>query len=355
MSYIDPAGKLLAHIDRLADLKDGGTPSPINIEIDLSNRCSLGCEWCHFAYTHTRGPLAGKRGKPSGAISGGDLMDTDLAMAILDDLGGIGGISVTWTGGGESTLHPDFNLIVSYAAQRGIRQGIYTHGGHITQERAALLKEHFDFVYVSLDAADAESYKRAKGVDRFDTVCANIRRLVAASGDATIGVGYLVTETNWEAAGDAAGLAYALGADYVQFRPTIHYEQADPDHPAENTEWLAAAIPHLERVAAAFSIVEVDLDRFNAYRDWAGHGYETCWWSALQTVITPNGFVWTCVNKREHPASLLGELAEEPFEDIWARRPLAKVDGSCRVMCRGHIPNLTLTDLMAEKRHAAFV
>ena len=64
-AYVDARGKLLQHMDRLAVIKTGGSPPPVNVEIDLSNRCSLGCEWCHFAYTHTRGPFKGKRAKPS--------------------------------------------------------------------------------------------------------------------------------------------------------------------------------------------------------------------------------------------------------------------------------------------------
>ena len=76
--FINPAQKLLQHIDRIADIKRGLRPAPVNVEIDLSNRCSLGCEWCHFGFTHTRGPLAGKREKPRDSLAGGDLMDEGL-------------------------------------------------------------------------------------------------------------------------------------------------------------------------------------------------------------------------------------------------------------------------------------
>src|SRR5574338_42021 len=81
---IGPRDKLLWHPDKLLELRTAGkTSAPINVEIDLSNRCSLGCEWCHFAYTHTRGPLKGKRAKPAGAVLGGDLMEPDLIGSIL--------------------------------------------------------------------------------------------------------------------------------------------------------------------------------------------------------------------------------------------------------------------------------
>ena len=55
--YIEPKLKLFAHLDRLAALQRGENPPPVNVEMDLSNRCSLGCEYCHFAYTHTKGPV----------------------------------------------------------------------------------------------------------------------------------------------------------------------------------------------------------------------------------------------------------------------------------------------------------
>lgn len=353
MKFIDPAQKLFAHMDRLLVLQEGGMPVPVNVEIDLSNRCSLGCEWCHFAYTHTRGPLKGKRAKPDGAIAGGDLMDTELAFSIIDQLADAGVCSITWTGGGEPTLHPDFDDVIEHAAGR-LAQGIYTHGGHIDDDRAALLKEHLTFVYVSLDAANADDYKRDKGVDRFHQVCSNVVRLVEADGDAAVGVGYLVTPTNWRRVWEAASLVHKLGADYIQFRPTIMYEQGHPDALAEDTAWVTRALEELQQLAH-FDHVIVDTDRFRVYQEWAGHSYHTCFWSGLQTVITPNGKAWTCVNKREHPGAELGDLSQEPFSDVWSRSRIAKVSSDCRVMCRGHLPNVALNQILAPQAHAEFI
>lgn len=353
-TFIAPQPKLLGHLDRLQELREFGmTSAPINVEIDLSNRCSLGCDWCHFAHTHTRGPLKGKRPKPAGAIPGGDLMDTPLAFRIVDELVEAGVRSVTWSGGGEPTLHPDFDSIISYAKSAGIQQGLYTHGGHVDRARAELLKGALTWVYVSLDAANAAVYRRDKGVDRFQAACSAIRDLVAALGCATVGVGYLITGSNWRSAPAAADLACDLGADFIQFRPTILYDQDDPAKLIEATQWMPEALELLQAIES--DRIEIDLDRFRMYQDWEGHGYTTCWWSGLQTVITPNGKVWTCANKREHPGAELGDLSSESFAEIWARRELAKVDDDCRVMCRGHIPNLALAEIFAARPHAEFV
>lgn len=352
MTFIDPPVKLYGHLDRLHQLRERQTEAPINVEIDLSNRCSLGCEWCHFAYTHTRGPLTGTP-KPLEAIPGGDLMDTDLALSIIDQFAQAGVRSVTWTGGGEPTLHPDFNQIIAYTP---IPQGLYTHGGHITEARAALLKQTLTFAYVSLDAANATAYKRDKGVDRFQVACDGIELLAKAEGSATVGVGFLVTKKNWRDAEAATRLALDLGADYIQFRPTILYEQETPDAPNENTGWLGDALETLETVAKRYGqVVLLDRDRFRMYQTWAGHGYEDCWWSGLQTCVTPNGKVWTCVNKREHHGAQIGDLSTETFTAIWRRHRIAKVTGDCRVMCRGHIPNVALNEILTDRPHKAFV
>jgi cyclic pyranopterin phosphate synthase len=355
MNYIDPQHKVLHHLETLAHLKaHGRTPAPVNVEIDLSNRCSLGCEWCHFAYTHTKGPLAGTQPRPDGTIPGGDLMPLELADRMVTELAMAGVKSVTWTGGGEPTLHPHFAHVVRRAADEGLEQGLYTHGGHLGGPVAALLKATHTWVYVSLDEAGPLQYRISKGVDRFHAACDGVRALAGAPGKATIGVGFLLHERNCDEVLAMVNLARDLGADYVQFRPTIRYEALEPGKRAETPDWVKRAVRWFGRLQGDPFVI-ADAARFGMYGGWQGHGYGTCYWSTMQTVITPNGKVWTCCNKREHGDALLGDLAVESFAEVWARRTPAEVTPSCRVMCRGHLANVTLNALMAEPAHANFV
>lgn len=354
-AYIDPAQKLLGHMDRLHELRTAGrTSAPVNVEIDLSNRCSRGCEFCHFAYTHTRGPLAGKHEKPEGALDSGDLMSPSLAVNILHQLAEAGVRSVTWTGGGEPTLHPDFDAIVAEAARTTMEQGLYTHGGHIDRTRAALLKQKMTWVYVSLDAATPEAYKRDKGVDGFEPVLQGVRNLVAVQGPATIGLGFLIHRKNMDDIATMIALGKGLGVDYVQFRPAIRYMMNEPDTPAEDREWVEIAMRWL-RTYQGDPFVIADVDRFGMYRDWQGHSYGTCFWTAMQTVITPNGRVWRCCNTRERPGAMIGDLSQESFAEVWSKAGPVAVNEHCRVMCRGHIPNLTLAPIVTEQAHGNFI
>lgn len=310
---------------------------------------------CHFAHTHSRGPLANKTQKPPDMQDCGDLMSVDLAGNILYQLATAGVKSATWSGGGEPTLHPQFNEVITYAATMGLDQGIYTNGANLSDEKVQALKRLFTFVYVSLDECRWDSYKGSKGVDRFDDVCLNISKLVIADGKATIGVGFLLHPGNVDDIGHMVALGRHLGVDYVQFRPIINYDQAAPSQLVEDTTWINHAINSL-RAYAGDEFVQADTWRFEQYRDWRGHGYKTCNWSALQTVITPNGKVWRCTNKRGVPDGLLGDLTQDSFTDIWQRSGGAcQVNDRCRVMCRGHISNQTLDVIMTEPAHANFI
>jgi len=349
-SYINPPRKLLHHIDHVVEIRNGRKPAPVNVEIDLSNRCSLGCEWCHFAYTHTKGPLANKVPSPAGKEAGGDLMDKDLALFIMQDLTTFGVKSITWTGGGEPTLHPHFDEIINTCP---IEQGVYTHGGHINQKRAALMKRRMKWVYISLDECMPEMYKKSKGVDRFADVLAGVTRLVEADGDAVIGLGFMLHKNNWRQATEMVNLGRSLGVDYIQFRPTILYKHDAPNIADEYTTWVDGAISYL----LAYQddpFIHADVDRFYMYKNWE-RSYETCYWTQLQSVITPNGKVWTCVNKREYAGECLGDLTKESFSEIWQRSGSCQVSDNCRLMCRGHIPNLTLNEMMTPPAHKEFI
>jgi MoaA/NifB/PqqE/SkfB family radical SAM enzyme len=351
MSYIDPHNKLLKHLDRIEMLKNGGAPPPINVEIDLSNRCSLGCEGCHFAHTHTRGPLAGSP-KPGGYINTGDLMDVRLAKSILDQLQVADVRSVTWTGGGEPTLHPQFDEIIKHCQ---IPQGIYTNGAHISEARAEILKNRMTWVYVSLDYADDRQYNLYKKSRLYNQVIEGIKRLVAAPGQATIGVGYLLWRENWADIGAMYRLGHELGVDYIQYRPMVLHRLDAQDEVSEDTGWMGDMLGMLRYYAGQPKVI-ADLARFENYRNWNGRGYNSCWWSKLQTVITPDGKLWTCVNRRGFTGDMLGNLSTELFSEIWERHEIKPVDRDCRVMCRGHIPNTTLEPLMhAPQGHDLFV
>jgi cyclic pyranopterin phosphate synthase len=356
VTYIDPRAKALGYMDRLVAWNSGQKPAPVTVEWDLSNRCVLGCQSCHFAHTHTRGPWAVKgRSLPMAYDSGGDLADSATVVTGLIQMAALGVKSIVWSGGGEPTTHPEWQKAVEAAAACGLEQGMYTLGGLLDDAGAQLLAEHCTWVVVSLDCQDAQTYSKEKGVPeaRFYSACDGVRRL-ASHKKATVGVSFLLHGNNWYDVRRMYTLGMELGADYVTFRPTIETQANHPSVCAAHRGWVDAAIPLLQHVAC-YPKVEIDISRFEAYRDWQGHGYSACEGIRLNATITPDGRVWVCPQRRG-VGTPIGNLSTESFADIWARHPgHFVVDDGCRVMCRLHPVNSTLHALSEPRLHGAFV
>jgi len=356
VTFIDPRAKTLRHIDRLAGWDRGETPAPVTVEWDLSNRCSLGCQSCHFAHTHTRGPWVQKsRALPMAFDGTGDLADMELVKRTLAEMAESGVRGIVWSGGGEPTLHPEWRTAVQLARMVGLEQGMYTLGGHLAELEAKVLREAAAWVVVSLDAANADDYAREKSVlaNRFGAACSGIVRLTG--GAAAIGVSFLLHSKNWTKAEDMLALSRGLGATYATFRPAIEFSADAPSRATGDRSWIPAARPMLEALARE-SDVEIDPARFQQYADWHGHGYTACRGPRLNTTITPDGRVWLCPQRRGVAGSCLGDLRTESFGAIWARHPgHYTVDDGCRVMCRLHPVNETLHALSQPRAHEAFV
>lgn len=87
---------------------------PVSIEISPCHVCQAGCEWCFWHGTHEK-------------MNPASLLDWDLGRHFLADFRLLGGKSVAWTGGGEPTLHPEFNQFLRTADTLGLKQGLFTN------------------------------------------------------------------------------------------------------------------------------------------------------------------------------------------------------------------------------------
>ena len=354
MRYIS-ASKALGHLGRLAAWQDGGRAAPVTVEWDLSNRCVLGCQDCHFAHTHVRGPWA-SLGPMPGYATTGDLADTGVVERGLREMADAGVQAVVFSGGGEPTTHPDWLRIVRAAAAAGLKVGMYTCGGLLDAQSAEKLALVAAWVVVSLDAADAETYSVDKSVnpDRFGVAVGSIGYL-AVHESAVVGVSFLLHADNWHTVPQMLALARENRASYSTFRPVIRTSLEEPGVCLDDRGWITEAEGLLRDVALE-SDVELDWDRFLRYRDWAGRDYSTCYGVRLNATVTPDGRMWLCPQHRGLEHSLVGDLSVESFADVWDRHPGEWVDlSNCRVMCRLHLMNEVLDTVYQGHRHPEFV
>lgn len=283
----------------------------------------------------------------------GDVMDIELFRRIAYEMTQVHVKSITFSGGGEPLTHPDFPLFVEAAKQYGFHLGLYTSAILARPQLATLIKKHFDWVVVSLDESTREAYFKAKQIDAFQKALQGITNLVQADGTAIISASFLLRQENIDQIADMLALHRALHTSYAEFRPIVNFDLHAPDKVVEDTSWMDAYWDALTALAA-LPDVELPLEKFHRYRHWE-RDYKTCAAILFTSVITPNGKVWTCVNRRGFPDSCIGDLTVEPFEKVWRKQKGVHEFSQCRVLCRGDALNVHLDALAKPIQHAEFL
>lgn len=260
---------------------------PINVEVSVSHVCQRTCQWCFYAGTHEKmGPNS--------------IMETEVAMKLLFEMRLMGCKAVTWTGGGEPTLHPDFHALVNFAALQGLSQGLFTNGFRRPKYDAAKL----DWIRVSNTDKDwpVENMKL-------------IREKAKAMGMA---VNYV---------GDDAVVYRALdvgrevGVDYVQVRPALNLRGLVTDRqPPEVKDPL-------------LHITEYK------FQDCPNpHGYSNCYGFHFTPFVWHDGDVDVCgYHRKKGPPYTIGNLYRQGFTGIMENAPRhVPVCSTCQVACKNH-------------------
>lgn len=284
---------------------------PISVELSLTNRCNLKCIWCSDNNLRQRQGINKE-------------LDKATLMRLFGELKAGGTEGVVLEGGGEPTLHRDFNNIVQSLSEMGLPVGLITNG--MTPIPADIL-ELLEWIRVSLDASTPEEFKSLKGYNGFERVLSNIYNY--AEHCSMVGIGYVVANCNMY---DIETLVLRLrryGVSYIQFRPVIdcpHLAPGDLD------------LSYLKRYQNLTFSILLDGMQENAQGSNAGL---PCQAHSLTTVITANGSVYLCGRLNIYDwMPPIGNIRHHAFSDIWSgaerRRQAVQVrDGR---FCKAHCP-----------------
>jgi len=111
----EPGLKLACH-SQLGKYLEGEFVAPINIEISPSGVCNANCPWCFYRQKNK-------------VLNGMDdiFFNEERMTGLIEELSGMGVKSISWTGGGEPTLHPKFAQFAELTKWSGLKQGLFTN------------------------------------------------------------------------------------------------------------------------------------------------------------------------------------------------------------------------------------
>lgn len=283
--------KILFHTEKIKEIvrsSEYDSTYPVSVELTLTNKCNLNCIYCSDKKLRQREGNSAE-------------LTVENLKALFFELKRGGTKGVVIEGGGEPTLHKDFEKIIYIAKKIGLSVGLITNG---TSDINSDLLAEFQWIRVSLDASNREEYIKIKGVDKFEEVLSNVEKYKAVCP--VVGVGYVVTKDNINDLNSITVRLRDIGVNYIQFRPVVDCEELVLyDYNFE----------YLERLSSEGFTVDISGFKNNSYN---GNGGVACCASSLTSVISGDGNVYICGRLNIYSwLKPIGNIKHESFDNIW--------------------------------------
>ena len=203
--YTSTGAKFWRHPDQMISFLHGTGKTVISTHISLTGECNLNCSYCSVS----------KRKKH-------EQLDVETIVNYISKLIPRGLKSVIFTGGGEPTIHPDWNEIVTKLRLFNLKFGLITNGVGLENRNL----EIFDWIRISVNYP---SYSKlmSQDVPRFNM-----------KPNCTMGLSLIYTGKNKELlVSDMLRIAQRYKAKYIRLLPDCLPEELSKAH-REINDWI---------------------------------------------------------------------------------------------------------------------
>lgn len=262
---------------------------PHRLFLEVTNSCNLNCALCPTG----KGLLRRKKTQMRFADFK-KIIDQMKNYLIEIEIGGFG----------EPFLNEDIYRMLGYIKNKGIFVEIYTNFLTLDKEGIERLVDfRVDKLVISLDAWDADSYLRYKGIDGFSKVVANLKYLVDIRKEKQhkkplVNLQFIMIKDNLSQIDEIRKLAEEIGVDILVLKtPNLYLGNSNN-------------CPNLELEKRFLS------PDFNRYRFINGLKILSCPWVWDSLIIYVNGDVGPCCYDAQGDY-ILGNVFSENIGDIW--------------------------------------
>ena len=291
---------------------------PVSINLDLTQACNFSCPF----YVD------------SSIINSGQSFDLETIKETLAILHAKGLLSVILLGGGEPTLHKDFEVVVEEIKKRQLQLGVVTNGTRLDRVAKVVgLLEEKDWIRISLDAAREETFQalhRPKTKVTLKRILEQAQKIKQMNSKVSLGYSFVIIwngvefqgkelASNLEEMSEAVALAKEHSFDYVSFKPCLVRLESSQresllDHVDENQERtiVEAIRVRLEEAkkAATGQIKILESINLKAMLNYAAGTIKKqprrCHMQFFRTVVTPIG-IFHCPAFRGVEKGKIGE------------------------------------------------
>lgn len=270
----------------------------------LADSCNLRCRHCWISSADTDSPL--------------QTLSRRIAEMAIGSAVPLGLKEVKLTGG-EPTLAPDFEGIVSAIGERGIRVSIETNATVLSDSTVKVLAEHRANVSVSLDSFDQALHNWLRGRSwAFERAVAGIRRLVAA--EVSVNAIMSVCDLNLSHIEGTLSLCRELGIRSLKLNPMIPLGRASAGEfrphllESDGIQTLLSNVDHLSAAGRVRIMAEVPCALQSLENCIKGTG--NCHFLNILSVL-PNGDISFCGLGASESPWIIGNIDRDRIPDIW--------------------------------------
>ena len=335
------------HIEKIAALREKKDIVPTHVQLIISDLCNQDCGFC--AYRMPQGfsteQFAGEKGEKNPAR----FISTQKAKEILDDCQRMGVGAIEFTGGGEPTVHPDWQEIVSHAQFLGMSTGLVTNGIRLKPHPVL---ERLTWLRISLDAGLQLTYETIRRVRHWDKAM-NALSLAASLKGPYVGAGFVVTEENYREIYGAARLVRENGLPYIRLSAMFsHLGSKYYDDFIEEIDLQRRCAKELE--TSSFKGVDFFDARVQDLK-YAAPDYNFCGEQQFVLYIGGNLKVYTCCTNAYTKKGEIGDLSQQSFEN-WLKTT-RRFDFNARSChhCQFNDKNRVINYMLSEPAHVDFV
>lgn len=354
--------KIFAYPDKVESFRTNTITAPIYVRIKPINKCSHACHWCVYSDGTTR-----PKDRPEKHLQAGmhaemkeqDMMPTNKAVELLNDLARIGTKAVTFSGGGEPLMHKDIVNIISTALANKLAYSIITNGQQLSGDRAAMLS-FAKWVRISMDYTDAAQMAQSRNVSErfFDIVMKNIEsfaKLKHASCD--LGINFIITHENHANIVDFAKRLKDAGVENVRFSPVYvnNFKEYHEPIAARVIEQLQECQAFCDDNFSINTTYDLDSPSKSPVRP-----FNRCLYAQTTCVVGADLNIYACHNTAYSQHGLITGMQDRSFSEAWFSDEAKKWHesfkpcNSCLHECANH-NKVALYERLAMDSYDAFV
>lgn len=287
--------KITFYMDEVENVLNKKHQPPICAEVDPSNYCNNRCSFCCFSQFIN---------------SNQEHLPLNLFEKFLNEFVTIGGKAITFTGGGEPLMNPDFLKMAGLACKKKVKLGLVTNGTLLHSIKG--FENLFRFIRISLNAPNEDIYQQIQGTYFFTKVITNIKDIMKLKDRPDVGLSVVICDANREHIEETVDLGKKLGVDYVQVKPDIYNDKRVFDVEGETNGIKIISPLHLAEK----------------------YGKVPCAIAGLTFILNATGDVYYCCVQRGNPDFRLGNIKSLCVSDFVRIRERFNPDLSQCTTCR---------------------